>query len=127
MPTASPDRPSMSTLPSQPASNGYQPSPRDYSYAWGQGPELKRQRSSLEMTGRAGGYETDPRYMSRQIDPYQAQAAYPPQTVSPYPPQQRAYPQQGMVQGYPMAGFPPQVGDTQIPQNMFMPDLKKQM
>ncbi|KAL1959317.1 hypothetical protein VTO42DRAFT_2504 [Malbranchea cinnamomea] len=124
MPAPSPDRANMGTLPTQTVSNGYQHSPRDYSY--GYGPELKRQRTTMDMGGRMSAYEGNGRYVTATMNPYQA-PAYPPQPSNPYPVQQRQY-SQSMMQGYPMAGFPSQVGDSpSMNSNFFMPDLKKQM
>ncbi|KKZ62517.1 hypothetical protein EMCG_03062 [[Emmonsia] crescens] len=99
LPRAEPEYPAPLTQPRSPDRAGvsnqqmgatYQTS-RDYPYY--NGPEAKRPRSSVDMSGR-GLYDGDARY-SRQIDPYQAHA------TNPY--QSQTY-QQGMMQGYTTAG-----------------------
>ncbi|EEH20920.2 hypothetical protein PABG_03151 [Paracoccidioides brasiliensis Pb03] len=86
LPPRSPER---STAPNQQMGATYQN--RDYAYY--NGPEAKRSRSSIDVSGR-GLYDGDARY-SRQMDPYQPHAA------NPY--QSQAY-QQGIMQGYTTAG-----------------------
>ncbi|PGH08497.1 hypothetical protein AJ79_05986 [Helicocarpus griseus UAMH5409] len=78
-----PRSPERSSVSNQAMGTAYQPG-REYPYY--NGPDAKRPRSSIDMSGR-GLYEGDARY-SRQLDPYQAHNPY----------QSQAYPQ-GMIQG----------------------------
>ncbi|OAX84384.1 hypothetical protein ACJ72_01247 [Emergomyces africanus] len=88
-PLAQPRSPERSGVTGQQMGANYQTS-RDYPYY--NGPDAKRPRSSVDMSGR-GLYDGDARY-GRQIDPYQ------PHATNPY--QSQTY-QQGMMQGYPAA------------------------
>ncbi|OJD27581.1 hypothetical protein ACJ73_01019 [Blastomyces percursus] len=84
-PLAQPRSPERSGASSQQMGAAYQPS-RDYPFY--NGPEAKRPRSSVDMSGRSL-YESDARYQ------------YQPHATNPY--QNQAY-QQGMMQGYTTAG-----------------------
>ncbi|KAK2799056.1 Spore development regulator ryp2 [Onygenales sp. PD_10] len=85
---AAPRSPERSSVSNQSIPTAYQSS-REYPYYGG--PDAKRPRSSVDMSGR-GMFDGDARYASRPVDAYQPHAANPYQS-QPY--------QQPLMQGYP--------------------------